>query len=352
MIGGGLALEEQGHGVSRIMHALSKVFSARVAGGSLAILLLACGGETSDEQGQTQPTGAGGSVNQAGGSAGSASGAGGSTTAGAGGAASGAGGASAGGASSGAGGASSGAGGASAGGTSSGPGGASAGGSSGGGGAPAGGSSGVGGASAGGSSGAGGASAGAAGAAVWGDSSCAVCLADSCGEAFGACQQQPDCAAYVACVRVCPLEPGLNVPQTACANACSQPSSPGGQSAIGQLGACFQESQKSPDTPCTKACSPTGLLFGESACWGCISDQCSSLLAACESIADCQASVQCVLACGQDAQNPGSPTKECREGCPVPASVQGSAALAGLSQCGEEVEKPGAACAVGCSAKP
>lgn len=134
----------------------------------------------------------------------------------------------------------------------------------------------------------------------WGDSECGACVAEACAEPITACESEPECAAYVECLRDCPLVEGADA-EPACEAACPIPSGAAADGARKALELCRASGPGVECASCGRApslhpllsqtcASPTAL----DACDRCEEEFC------CETRCDaeCQSYVSCIQACG------------------------------------------------------
>lgn len=74
-------------------------------------------------------------------------------------------------------------------------------------------------------------------AATWGASDCSSCIDSSCAQQVQACSEEPSCAAYLTCLRKCPVAADGNVDAT-CAAKCPTSAGSSGEAAITSLDQC------------------------------------------------------------------------------------------------------------------
>lgn len=142
-------------------------------------------------------------------------------------------------------------------------------------------------------------------AANYSNSACGKCVAQACNTAIMACESDPDCSAYLACLDGCAVGADGDVEPT-CAAACPKGTSSSGTAAEMQLTTCRTSGAGA-------ACSACGIDSGSagnpivhqkctpmndvSQCAICEDDHCCQTYAACHADPDCHAMQRCLVDC-------------------------------------------------------
>lgn len=147
-------------------------------------------------------------------------------------------------------------------------------------------------------------SGGAAGDAGGTPNPCSICIETKCSAEIAGCASEPDCTGYLDCFRACPALPSGAVDET-CEDACPDPSSTTGKTALGALIACRKEGAGLDCSECgakvpIDECGVTALT---DACPKCEEEKCCVTRAACDANPTCLALIGCIKGCtpGDDA---------------------------------------------------
>lgn len=101
--------------------------------------------------------------------------------------------------------------------------------------------------------------------ATWGASACSRCIDSSCSQQIQSCSQDPSCAAYLTCLRKCPVAADGNVDAT-CAAKCPTASGTSGKTAIAALDQCRQSGAGASCAACGGTSDDGGSDAGDGGC--------------------------------------------------------------------------------------
>jgi hypothetical protein len=147
---------------------------------------------------------------------------------------------------------------------------------------------------------------GAGGSSNYGTSECGVCVKDACSTAIDACNADPECPGFLACLFDCPVGDDGNA-DLDCAAACPTGSTSESKKASAEVGACriFGDGKackgcgipEHPDYTTPELNQKCGPPDSDDPCVACNQQHCCELRDACQSDGTCDEFIDCFVAC-------------------------------------------------------